>query len=152
MSVRGTPLVTEEQNIVYREAAKPGAGTAAPAAQPAPGDAAWRRTVVPDAVMVFRYSALTYNGHRIHYDTDYTKSVEGYPERVVNGGLTTLLLLEHGRAHLGRPLKALETRNLKPLFVDQPITLCGRTDGNAGALWVLDADGALALSATVALA
>jgi 3-methylfumaryl-CoA hydratase len=102
--------------------------------------------------MVFRYSALTYNGHRIHYDADYTKTVEGYPERVVNGGLTTLLALELGRARFGRPLKTLETRNLKPLFVDKPITLCGRADGDTGALWVLDADGALALSATAELA
>jgi len=107
---------------------------------------------MPDAVSVFRYSALTYNGHRIHYDADYTKEVEGYPERVVNGGLTTILLLELARANLPRPMKALETRNLKPLFIDQPITLCGRLDGDAAALWVLDHGGALALSATAELA
>jgi 3-methylfumaryl-CoA hydratase len=150
LRARGVPVVTEEQDIVYREAAQPGA--AAAPAQAAPGSPAWRRTVVPDAVMLFRYSALTYNGHRIHYDADYTRTVEGYPERVVNGGLTTLLLLEAARANLGRPFAAVATRNLKPLFVDQPITLCGSQAGDQAELWVTDADGALALKASAELA
>jgi 3-methylfumaryl-CoA hydratase len=148
---RGRPIVTEEQDIVYREAVQPGAAAAAPA-QAAPGAAAWRRTVVPDAVMLFRYSALTYNGHRIHYDADYTRDVEGYPERVVNGGLTTLLLLELARAKLGRSLATVATRNLRPLFIDRPITLCGTQAGDQAELWVTDADGALALKASAELA
>jgi 3-methylfumaryl-CoA hydratase len=146
---RGTALVTEEQDIVYREAAQPGAPAAA--AQAPPGDAAWSRSVTPDPVMVFRYSALTYNGHRIHYDADYTRSVESYPERVVNGGLTTLLLLELARTKLARPLATLATRNLRPLFVDRPITLSGRPTEGGVELWVTDADGALALSASAEL-
>jgi 3-methylfumaryl-CoA hydratase len=151
ISARGTMLVTEEQDIVYREESK---GAAAPAApQPPPGKAAWSRTVVPDPVMVFRYSALTFNGHRIHYDADYTRTIEGYPERVVNGGLTTLLLLELARAKLDRKLATVATRNLRPLFVDRPITLCGApSDGGKLALWVTDADGAMALSADAELA
>jgi 3-methylfumaryl-CoA hydratase len=147
---RGAELLTEEQDIVYREAAQPGAPAAAPQAPPT--GAAWSRNVTPDPVMVFRYSALTYNGHRIHYDADYTRSVEGYPDRVVNGGLTTLLLLELARAKLDRPFATLATRNLRPLFVDRPITLSGRPTERGAELWVTDTDGALALSANVELA
>ena len=147
---RGTLLLTEEQDIVYREAV---AGPSAPAApQPPPSGADWNRTVTPDPVMVFRYSALTYNGHRIHYDADYTRTVEGYPERVVNGGLSTLLLLELARSKLGRPLATLATRNLRPLFVDRPITLAGAQRAGALELWAADADGALALSASATVA
>ncbi|MEJ0070431.1 MAG: CoA transferase [Pseudomonadota bacterium] len=104
--------------------------------------------MVPDPVMVFRYSALTFNGHRILYDADYTRTVEGYPERVVNGGLTTLLLLELARAQLERPLATVATRILRPLFVDRPLTLNGASRARGVSLWVTDADGALALSAT----
>jgi 3-methylfumaryl-CoA hydratase len=147
---RGTALVTEEQDIVYREAAQPGAP--APAPQAPPSGAAWSRTVTPDPVMVFRYSALTYNGHRIHYDADYTRTVEGYPERVVNGGLTTLLLLELARAKLKQPFATVATRNLRPLFVDRPIILNGRPTAQGVELWVTDDTGALALSASAELA
>jgi len=145
---RSTALVTEEQDIVYREAAQPGA----PAPQAPPTGTAWSRTVTPDPVMVFRYSALTYNGHRIHYDADYTRAIEGYPERVVNGGLTTLLLLELARAKLERRFAAVATRNLRPLFVDRPITLSGRPTEQGAELWVTDDTGALALTASAELA
>ena len=153
LRARGTLLVTEEQDIVYRAAIQPGAAPAATAPQGAPAAPAWTRAARPDAVILFRYSALTYNGHRIHYDADYTRDVEGYPERVVNGGLTTLLLLEAARAELRRPFAAVATRNVRPLFVDRPISLCGTAaaDGRAQ-LWVLDADGALALQASAELA
>ncbi len=149
---RGTPLATEEQDIVYRAPAPAGAPAAAAPAQTPPGPAAWTRTAVPDPVLLFRYSALTYNGHRIHYDADYTRTIEGYPERVVNGGLTTLLLLEAARAHLDRPFASVATRNVKPLFVDRPITLNGTVTGDHADLWVLDSEGALALRATAELA
>jgi 3-methylfumaryl-CoA hydratase len=147
---RGVALLTEEQDIVYREESTGGAAPAAP--QPPPANAAWSRTVVPDPVMVFRYSALTFNGHRIHYDADYTRTVEGYPERVVNGGLTTLLLLELARAKLDHELATVATRNLRPLFVDRPLTLSGSPTERGVDLWVTDADGALALSASAELA
>jgi hydroxyacyl-ACP dehydratase HTD2-like protein with hotdog domain len=81
--------VTEEQDIVYREASEPGAPPPAP--QPAPAKSTWRNTVTPDEVMLFRYSAITFNGHRIHYDHPYVTGTEGYPGLVMNGGLTTLL-------------------------------------------------------------
>jgi 3-methylfumaryl-CoA hydratase len=150
ISAGGTKLVTEEQDIVYREPAQPGAAPAAP--QPPPPNARWTRTVMPDPVMVFRYSALTYNGHRIHYDADYARVVESYPERVVNGGLTTLLLLELARSALDRPLASIATRNLRALYVDRPITLAGAPSEEGAEFWATDADGALAVTATVGLA
>jgi 3-methylfumaryl-CoA hydratase len=149
LSARGSAVLTEEQDIVYREEVKPGSGSAAAEAPPT---ATWTRSVVPDAVMVFRYSAITYNAHRIHYDADYTRTVEGHPALVVNGGLTTLLVLELARAKLGRPLATVTTRNVKPLYVGRPITVCGTRAGDQAELWVLDADGALALKAGATLA
>jgi 3-methylfumaryl-CoA hydratase len=98
--------------------------------------------------MVFRYSAITFNAHRIHYDLPYTREQEGYPDLVVNGGLTTSLLWELARSQAGREIKASVSRNVKALFVGRPATLCGRrADGGKVRVWALDADGELALEA-----
>ncbi|MGH8634233.1 MAG: FAS1-like dehydratase domain-containing protein [Burkholderiales bacterium] len=139
--------ISEEQDLVYREAATPGAPTQPP--QPAPGRAVWSRTVTPDPVMLFRYSALTFNGHRIHYDLPYVTQVEGYPGLVMNGGLTTLLVFELARTHASTPIHHISSRNVRALFVNQPITLEGEpsADNRTAKLWALNADGALALSA-----
>ena len=139
--------VTEEQDIVYREAPAPGA--AAPAPQPAPGKAVWSNVVTPDPVMLFRYSALTFNGHRIHYDHPYVTGTEGYPNLVMNGGLTTLLTLELARAHGPAPLAFVASRNVRPLFANRPITFCGEPspDKKTAKLWAMDESGAVALSA-----
>ena len=103
--------------------------------------------------MVFRYSAITFNAHRIHYDAAYTREKEGYPDLVVNGGLTTLLLWEFVATRSGRAIKSSSSRNVKALFVDRPMTLCGRmtADGKARA-WALDAEGELAIDAELELA
>lgn len=139
--------ITEEQDIVYREPPAPGAPPQPP--QPAPGKAVWTRTVTPDPVMLFRYSALTFNGHRIHYDKPYVTQVEGYPDLVMNGGLTTLLVFELARAHARTPMHRITSRNVRALFVNQPITLGGEpsADGKTAKLWALNPDGALALTA-----
>jgi 3-methylfumaryl-CoA hydratase len=139
--------ITEEQDLVYREAAAPGAPPQPP--QPAPGRAVWSRTVTPDPVMLFRYSALTFNGHRIHYDHPYVTQVEGYPNLVMNGGLTTLLVFELARTHASTPIHYISSRNVRALFVNQPITLAGEPspDNRTAKLWAADQDGALALSA-----
>ena len=136
----------EEQDVVYREPPAPGAHTQTPAAPLPP--AAWSETVTPDTVLLFRYSAITFNGHRIHYDADYTRTTEGYPALVVNGGLTLLLLLEAAtRAH-GRPPRSLSVRNLRPLHAGGALTLAGRAiaDGAATA-WAEDTSGARAVAA-----
>jgi 3-methylfumaryl-CoA hydratase len=139
--------ITEEQDLVYREAAAPGAPPQPP--QPAPGRAVWSRTVTPDPVMLFRYSALTFNGHRIHYDLPYVTQVEGYPGLVMNGGLTTLLAFELARTHASTPIRTISSRNVRALFANQPITLAGEpsADNRTAKLWALNPDGALALTA-----
>ncbi|HKA43229.1 MAG TPA: MaoC family dehydratase N-terminal domain-containing protein [Burkholderiales bacterium] len=139
--------VSEDQDIVYR--AEPEPGAAPPPAQPVPGRAVWSKTVTPDPVMLFRYSALTFNGHRIHYDHPYVTQTEGYPNLVMNGGLTTLLVYELARAHAAGPIRHIVSRNVRALFVNRPIHLGGEpsTDGRKARLWAADDTGALALSA-----
>jgi 3-methylfumaryl-CoA hydratase len=139
--------ITEEQDLVYREAPAPGAPPQLP--QPAPGRAVWSRSITPDPVMLFRYSALTFNGHRIHYDLPYVTQVEGYPGLVMNGGLTTLLVFELARAHASTPIRHISSRNVRALFVNQPIALGGEpsADNRTAKLWALNPDGALALTA-----
>jgi 3-methylfumaryl-CoA hydratase len=103
--------------------------------------------------MVFRYSAITFNAHRIHYDAAYTREKEGYPDLVVNGGLTTSLLWEFASAQTGMAIKSSVSRNVKALFVGRPATLCGRcTDAGKVRVWALDADGDLALDAELEMA
>ena len=139
--------ITEEQDIVYREEPDPNAP--APAPQQAPGKAVWVNKVTPDPVMLFRYSALTFNGHRIHYDHPYVTQVEKYPNLVMNGGLTTLLVFELARACGPSPVRTLASRNVRPLFVNREITICGEptADGKSARLWAQDDTGALALAA-----
>lgn len=147
-SPRGLAIV-EEQDIVYREAASAVRASAAQAA-PAPA-AAWSRVVTPDEVMLFRYSALCFNGHRIHYDAPYVTGVEGYPGLVVNGGLVTLLLYEHARMNAPAPIRTLTSRNVRALYVNRPITLGGVVNGSAATLWALDDTGMIALTAEATL-
>jgi 3-methylfumaryl-CoA hydratase len=139
--------ISEEQDIVYRGEPGPQAPPAPP--QPAPGRAVWQHQVTPDPVMLFRYSALTFNGHRIHYDHPYVTGVEGYPDLVMNGGLTTLLIYELARTHGTTPIKFMSSRNVRALFVGRTITLCGEpsTDNRTAKLWAQDNSGALALTA-----
>ena len=145
-SPRGLAIV-EEQDIVYREEPDPNAP--APPPQKAPGTPVWQHAVTPDEVMLFRYSALTFNGHRIHYDHPYVTKVEKYPALVMNGGLTTLLVFELARTHASTPIRTIASRNVRPLFVNREITLCGEPtpDNKSAKLWALDDTGALALSA-----
>ena len=146
--------VSEEQDIVYR--AEMDKNAPAPAPQPAPGTAVWKNIVTPTEVMLFRYSALTFNGHRIHYDHPYVTQTEGYPGLVMNGGLTTLLVYELARAHApaNSPIKFISSRNVRPMFANRPITICGEpsTDGKAAKLWTQDDTGALSMSATAEFA
>src|SRR5260221_10834209 len=139
--------VVEEHDIVYREEPKPGAPKMATAPAPAAGSAEWTPSIVPDTVLLFRYSAVTFNSHRIHYDADYVRDKEGYPDLVVNGGLMTLLLWEFATSKTARELKSSSSRNLKALFVNRPITVCGQpvASENKARVWALDAGGDLAI-------
>jgi len=90
---------------------------------------------------------------RIHYDHPYVTKAEGYPERVVNGSLTTLLALELARAHVATPLKSMSSRAVRPMFVNRPFTVCGEpgADGKSVKLWAIDDQDALAMSVTADL-
>ena len=152
-SAAGAAAVTEEQDIVYRDDPRPGAAEAP--AKPAPADAAWRREVRPDPVLLFRYSALTFNGHRIHYDHPYATGVEGYPGLVVHGPLIATLLIDHLHRHLpAATLTGFEFRAVRPLFDAAAFELCGQPapDRRSVRLWARDAQGALCMDASATLA
>jgi 3-methylfumaryl-CoA hydratase len=144
--------IVEEQDIVYRAAVE--AGAAAPQRKPAqaPAEPAWSRPVDLDPVLTFRYSALTFNAHRIHYDLPYTREVEGYPALLMNGGLTALLLIETARPHLPRPVAGYAARASSPLFVGQRVTFNGRLADGMALLWASGPDGGLAYQVDLTLA
>ena len=147
----GTAIV-EEHDIVYRDNPRPGDPSPPPKA--APADAAWRRDIVPDDVLLFRYSALTFNGHRIHYDRRYVTEVEGYPGLIVHGPLLATLLMDLLRRNLpAADVTAFSFRAVKPLFDIAPFAVCGRVeaDGRTVRLWAQDADSRLAMDATATL-
>src|SRR5262249_8528582 len=124
-------LVEEEQELVYREAA-----AAAPGDPGATGpEPSFSRTVVPDEIMLFRYSAVTGNSHRIHYDRRFAMETEGYPGLVVHGPLIATLLVDLLRRQLGNPpLVELNVRAERPLFAGAPLVLCGRPDDGGGSV------------------
>ena len=155
----GLALV-EEQDVVYREAptanvsaSGQATGSGKPGPQP-PLAAQWSRTISADPILLFRYSALTFNSHRIHYDHVYATEVEGYPGLVVHGPLVATLLTEElARHHPEHTLARLTIRTLKPLFHDTPFHLEGAlTDGGGAELWCRDEGGALTLQATAEFA
>ena len=105
-----------------------------------------------DTVLLFRYSALTFNAHRIHYDLPYTREQEGYPALVMNGGLTALLLVETARPHLGRAIAGYAARAIRPLFVGERVTFNGRRIADGATLWASGPDGGLNYRVDVTLA
>lgn len=140
---RGVSFV-EEHDIVYREAAKPGEAPKPP--RPAPADATWTRSILADPVLLFRFSALTFNGHRIHYDQPYVTGTEGYPGLIVHGPLMGMLQIELARrSNAGKLVKSFEFRALSPVFGGATLTVGGRRelDGSV-TTWVADSSGGLA--------
>ncbi|HEX7856466.1 MAG TPA: MaoC family dehydratase N-terminal domain-containing protein [Sphingobium sp.] len=125
--------IVEEQDIVYREAAAPGSIPA-----PTPGDAPgapWCRDVMPDSVLLFRYSALTMNGHRIHYDRPYAMGEEAYPGLVVHGPLQATLLADLAVKSLAALVTGFDFRGQSPAFDGALLHVRGeKTDGGAS-LW-----------------
>jgi 3-methylfumaryl-CoA hydratase len=146
----GVLCIEEEQDIVYREP-----GTAVPAPVPTaftpPDDSVWTRTITPDARLLFRFSALTFNAHRIHYDRPYSRDEEGYPGLVVHGPLTAMLLADLVRRHTPRAVASFSFRGLAPLFDLAPFHLTGRHVGDGVALEALGPDLVPALAAQVGL-
>ena len=145
--------LSEEHDIVYR--ANPQPGDASPPPQPAVKDAAWTREILPDDVLLFRYSALTFNGHRIHYDRRYVTEVEAYPGLIVHGPLIATLLLDLLRQNLpGARLSKFEFRAVRPVFDIAPFKVHGTPapDGKTVQLWTEDHEGWLTMQATATLA
>ena len=145
---RGTELLIEEQqDLVYREQGAPtGEGKSAE------GHTDWSREIVPDNALLFRYSALTFNTHRIHYDRDYARDAEGYPELVVQGPLTATLLLDAlGLEEPGAAFAAFEFRGVAPLYAHAPLTLQGRREGSRILLRALNMAGNVAMEASAIL-
>ncbi|MEH3086730.1 MAG: MaoC family dehydratase N-terminal domain-containing protein [Xylophilus ampelinus] len=155
-NARGLSL-TEEHDIVYRGEPAAGAPAPAPVPMPAAGADGFSRELLPDDALLFRYSALTFNGHRIHYDRRYVTEVEGYPGLIVHGPLIATLLADLlRRARPDRALARFDFRAVRPSFDGAPMRVAGRPRPDAPDgfdLWAGDAaSGALAMQATATLA
>ncbi|CAM3345930.1 N-terminal of MaoC-like dehydratase domain-containing protein [Bordetella sputigena] len=151
--------VEEEHDIVYRDASPaPGGAASRPAGGPpaaaAPADEAWSRTLHPDPVLLFRYSALTFNSHRIHYDHPYVTGEEGYPGLIVHGPLIATLLVDLLQRELpDAALRSFAFRAMRPCFAGNALTVCGKRQGNSEVtLWTKDHEGSLGMLATATIA
>jgi len=143
----GVAAVIERQDIVYREAAR--AGVPVQAGEAA-AKTAGARVIVPDPVLLFRFSALTFNAHRIHYDRDYARDVEAYGGLVVQGPLIATLLMDHFlRANPGRAVSRFSFRARSPLLDIAPFVLNAAPEAGGAALWAAHTGGAVAMTARV---
>ena len=137
--------LVEEHDIVYRDPPQPGDPPAAPA--PAPAADVWGRRIQPSEALLFRYSALTFNSHRIHYDRRYVTETEGYPGLIVHGPLLATLLIDLLRRHTDRALATFRFRAVSPLFDTAPFSVHGVPNNNGASLWAANPDGNLAMQA-----
>ena len=149
----GELKLEEEHDIVYRD--EPQEGSRPPQPQLAPEGETWRRTIDAGPVMLFRYSALTFNSHRIHYDYPYVTEVEGYPGLIVHGPLIATLLVDLVRREQpDATLQSFAFKAVRPTFAGQAFTVCGKpsAEGKIIDLWAKDHEGYLTMRATAALA
>lgn len=145
------PVLTEEHDIVYRAMSRPDERVQR---HMAPCDEDWKRRIKPDATLLFRYSALTFNSHRIHYDRSYAHDEEGYPGLVVHGPLIATFLVELVRTHLPKShLARFSFRALSPIFDGTSFDVCGKRqpDPQTVKLWARDEAGRLAMHAETEL-
>lgn len=148
----GKTVIYEEQDIVYREAAALGARPLE--SERAPANHVWERGMDSDEVFLFRYSALTFNGHRIHYDKPFARDVSGYPDLVVHGPLIATLLADLVSRNLpSRTISNFRYRAVRPTFLGNSFRVCGKpsTDGKSVDLWAKDHEGWLTMSADAVL-
>jgi 3-methylfumaryl-CoA hydratase len=146
VSVDGRVCVREQQDVVFRD--RSGQGAPAPAGERRASEAS--RSIEPTAALLFRFSALTFNAHRIHYDRDYAMQVEGYPGLVVHGPLLATLLMDHYRRQ--RPGVAIRTftfRAQRPVHDLAPFTVNMRSEPGGASLWAADTDGYVAMDARI---
>ena len=144
----GATCFEEEQKLVFRTPPDPGKPVREP--DPAPTNPEVQREIIPNPVMLFRYSALTFNGHRIHYDVDYCRDVEGYPGLVVHGPLQATLLMDLAvRMKPNARFRRFKFRALNPVFCTGPFLVCGREADRHLQLWVAHPQGTLAMQGTL---
>ncbi len=144
--------VTEDQVSVFREAVAPGTVSGIPQTEPPPAGMEWSKTWTPDPVSLFRYSALTFNPHRIHYDRPYATGVEGFPGLVVHGPFSQQCLLDLLRDNTTRPIVSFAMRARSPLFDVAPFTTMGRLVGaNEAELFAVGPSGGIAMQARAVL-
>ena len=144
--------LTEFHDIVYREAPKP--DDVAPPPKAAPASSTWEKKWVPDDVLLFRYSALTFNGHRIHYDRKYVTETEGYPGLIVHGPMIATLLLDLLRHQIpDAEVMRYEFRAIRPVFDINHFFVCGepQADGKTIRLWAKDHEDWLTMEATAVI-
>jgi 3-methylfumaryl-CoA hydratase len=148
ISSDGRVAIREEHDIVYRDAARP--GDAPPETTQGAANPAWHRSVSGDPVTLFRYSALTFNGHRIHYDLDYAKHEEHYPGLIVHGPLQTTLMLDLCSRQSKKRITKLDYRARLPLFHGEVFSVNGNphAGGASAELWTANAAGSITMSGT----
>ncbi len=145
--------VVEAANTVFREEVKAGEKSGIPTRESAPSDTPWKRTIKPDPVMLFRYSALTFNPHRIHYDRTYCIETEGFPGLVVHGPFSQQCLFDLLRDSMpGKKLKTFSVRARAPLFDTSPFDVIGRPTKDGAELWAVTPKGTIAVQATATFA
>jgi 3-methylfumaryl-CoA hydratase len=145
----GARCIAEEHDIVYRDPPSPGSGAAPAGENPDPG--LHRRRIEPDTTLLFRYSALTFNGHRIHYDLDYCRKVEGYANLVIHGPLVATLLAGFAQEVAGKPLRRFEYRASKPAILGTTLTLEANREGERVDAWCRLAEGGVSMRANALL-
>ena len=141
----------EEQDLVYRD--NPPAATSVPERKPAPEGAEWSREINPDTPLLFRYSAVTFNAHKIHYDYPYATEVEGYPALIVQGQLIATLLLDNWqRNNPNDTVTRFSFKAMSPLFCGETFKAQGKPaeSGKEGVLWACTTNGGLTMQADVA--
>lgn len=147
-----TLAVVEERDVIFLSEGAKGKSTTPPAV---PAEAAWRRVIEPDPVLLFRISAVRFNSHRIHYDRDYVTKVEGLPGLAVQGTLVSLLMIEMCRKELpARQMTYFGYQTVLQIYDTGPFTIAGApaADGREAALWAVTSDGKLAMTATAKFA
>ena len=143
------PAIVESQDMIYRGPSPAGASGVAAKPKAADVSADLTKRLKPSESMLFRFSAITFNSHRIHYDGPYAANAEGYPALVVNAGFTTLLLLELFREFDKAELRTLRTRNIRPLFCGRELALNAARTGDSCRLWVTDHEGFVAVECDI---
>jgi 3-methylfumaryl-CoA hydratase len=134
-----TPILQEKQTFLLLESL-----FAVPQTPPTTATHTIIKTITPDDTMLFQFSSLSFNSHKIHLDRDYARTVEGYPDLVVNGGLTTLFMTEIARAAFGENIKRLSVRNSAPLFCNRPIHFAQSDQDGRHTILAIDDDGRIA--------